>query len=337
MADFFNEGWSIGIAIVVAISILGCAMLLWTQSKVRVKLGPDGAPLPTETTGHVWDGDLCENNNPLPRWWVGLFYLTIVFSIGYLVLYPGMGSMKGAFGWSQIGEYQAEMDAGEKQYGPLFNKYLAMDIPAVAKDPQAREIGQRLFLNSCAQCHGSDAQGSKGFPNLTDADWLYGGDPKTIETTILHGRNGQMPPMGAAVGSEDDVRNVANYALSLSNAAHDPIKAAQGKAKFMICAACHGADGKGNQAIGAPNLTDKIWLYGGDINTVMETINKGRANQMPAQKGMLGEAKVHLLAAYVWGLSNNPSVDGKISAADSGIVGLLANSENNKIATLAKQ
>lgn len=325
MADFFNEGWSIAIAIVVAISILGCAMLLWSQTKMRVKLGQDGKPLPAETTGHVWDGDLCENNNPLPRWWVGLFYMTIVFSIGYLILYPGMGSRQGVFGWSQLSEYKEEVAAGEKQYGPIFNKYLAMDIPAVAKDPQAREIGQRLFLNSCAQCHGSDAQGGKGFPNLTDKDWLYGGDPKVIETTILDGRHGQMPPMGAAVGNDEDVRNVANYVLSLSNSTHDPIRAVQGKAKFMMCAACHGADGKGNQAIGAPNLTDKIWLYGGDINTIMETINKGRTNQMPAQRGLLGEAKVHLLAAYVWGLSNNPSAGGPISATDAGTVELLAN------------
>lgn len=325
MADFFNQGWSIGIAIVVALSILACGWLLWSQSKVRVKLGPDGKPLPTETTGHVWDGNLAENNNPLPRWWMGLFYLTIVFGVVYLALYPGMGSWKGAFGWSQLNEYQAEMDAGEKQYGPLFNKFLAMGIPEVAKDPQAKEIGQRLFLNSCAQCHGSDAQGNTGFPNLTDKDWLYGGDPQTIKTTLLGGRNGMMPPMGAAVGSDDDVRNVANYVLSLSNSTHDPIRAVLGKPKFMACAACHGADGKGNQALGAPNLTDKIWLYGGGINTVMETINKGRTNQMPAHKNLLSEAKLHLLTAYVWGLSNNPSTNGQISSSDAKTVGLLAN------------
>ncbi|NMM29284.1 MAG: cytochrome-c oxidase, cbb3-type subunit III [Glaciimonas sp.] len=327
MADFLNQGWSIGIAIVVAISIFGCGLLLWAQSKVRVKLDQDGKPLPAESTGHVWDGNLSENNNPLPRWWMGLFYLTIVFSVVYLVLYPGMGSWQGAFGWSQVSEYKAEIDAGEKQYGPLFNKFLAMDIPTVAKDPQAREIGQRLFLNSCSQCHGSDAQGSKGFPNLTDKDWLYGGAPETIRTSILEGRNGLMPPMGAAVGNEDDVRNVANYVQSLSNSSHDPIRAALGKPKFMVCAVCHGVDGKGNQALGSANLTDKIWLYGGDINTIMETINKGRANQMPAHKNILSEAKVHLLTAYVWGLSNNPSSDGKISASDAKSVGLLANAK----------
>lgn len=324
MADFFSEWWSIWIAIVVGVSIFGCGVLLWTQSKVRVQLGADGKPLPAETTGHVWDGDLCENNNPLPSWWMYLFYITIVFSVAYLVLYPGLGGAQGKLGWSQTGEYDREMKEGEKQYGPLFNKYLAMDIPAVAKDAQAQAIGERLFLNSCAQCHGSDAQGSKGFPNLTDKDWLYGGEPATIEETIRNGRHGQMPPMGAAVGSDDDVRNVANYVLSLSDSTHDPIKAALGKPKFMACAACHGADGKGSKIVGAPNLTDKIWLYGGDINTVMETINKGRGNTMPAHKNILGDAKVHLLASYVWGLSNNKSA-ASVSAEDVKTIGALAN------------
>jgi len=173
----------------------------------------------------------------------------------------------------------------------------------------APAIGERLFLNTCAQCHGSDAQGNKGFPNLTDKDWLYGGDPATIELTISQGRHGIMPPMGAAVGTDDDVRNVANYVLSLSDSAHDPIKAAFGKPKFAICAACHGPEGKGNQAIGAPNLTDKIWLYGGDIDTIMDGINHGHNNTMPAHKTLLGDAKVHLLAAYVWSLSNSGGLE----------------------------
>jgi len=316
MADFFNEWWGIGIAAIVALGIVFCVVLLWTQSKVKVKVGADGKPLPAETTGHVWDGTLMEQNNPLPQWWKWLFYLTIIFSVGYLIVYPGFGGNQGSFGWSQVGAYEKEMKDGEAQYGPIFNKYLAMDIKDVAKDPQAREIGQRLFLNTCAQCHGSDAQGGKGYPNLTDSDWLYGGDPEVIKTTITHGRNGMMPPMGAAIGSDDDVRNVANYVLSLSNSAHDPIKAAIGKPKFAACAACHGADGKGNQALGAPNLTDKIWLYGGSIDTIMETINKGRTNQMPAHKTILTEGKIHLLAAYVWGLSNNTEA-GKVSDSEA--------------------
>ncbi|MBX9870144.1 MAG: cytochrome-c oxidase, cbb3-type subunit III [Burkholderiaceae bacterium] len=308
MADFFNEWWGIGIAIIVAISIVACAVLLWSQSKVKVKIGADGKPLPAETTGHVWDGTLMEQNNPLPRWWMWLFYLTIIFSIGYLVVYPGFGARQGNFGWSQAGAYEKEMKDGEALYGPIFNKYLSMDVKEVAKDPQAQEIGQRLFLNTCSQCHGSDAQGAKSYPNLADGDWLYGGDPDIIKTTIVGGRNGQMPPMGAAVGNADDVRNVANYVLSLSDSTHDPIKASLGKAKFGACAACHGADGKGNQALGAPNLTDKTWLYGGDINTIVETINNGRNNTMPAHKDILNPAKIHLLTAYVWGLSNHATL-----------------------------
>jgi cytochrome c oxidase cbb3-type subunit 3 len=258
-----------------------------------------------------------EQNNPLPKWWMWLFYLTIVFSIGYLIVYPGFGAYKGSFGWSQTGAYEKEMKEGEELYGPLFNSYLKMDVKQVAQDAKAREIGQRLFLNTCSQCHGSDAQGGKGYPNLTDSDWLYGGDPETIKTTILEGRHGMMPPMGAALGTEDDVRNVANYVMSLSGGAHDAIKASLGKAKFGVCAACHGPEGKGNQAIGSPNLTDKVWLYGGGIDNVMETINKGRSNQMPAHKALLTEAKVHLLAAYVWGMSHNGKAE--VAEADANV------------------
>ena len=306
MADFTNGWLGILIALVVAISIFGCGVLLWSQSKMKVKVGADGKPLPVETTGHVWDGDLQENNNPLPGWWMKLFYGTIVFSVAYLLLYGGFGSYKGILGWSEIDEYKTELKAGDAQYGPLFQKYLAMDIPTVAKDPQAHEIGERLFLNTCAQCHGSDAQGVKGYPNLTDKDWLYGGDPQTILTTLHDGRQGFMPPMADAVGNADDVLNVANYVLSLSNSPHDGAKAVLGKAKFAACAACHGEDGKGMQAMGAPNLTDKIWLYGGNLNSIIEGINKGRKNMMPAYKGIIDENKLHLLAAYVWSLSNTP-------------------------------
>jgi cytochrome c oxidase cbb3-type subunit 3 len=313
MADFINGWLGILIALVVALSVFGCAVLLWSQSKMKIKLGADGKPLPVETTGHIWDGDLRENNNPLPGWWMKLFYGTIIFGIAYMLLYGGFGSYKGMLGWSEVDEYKTELKDGNTQYGPLFQKYMAMDIPAVAKDPQALEIGARLFLNTCAQCHGSDAQGVKGYPNLTDKDWLYGGDPQTILATLHEGRNGMMPPMADAVGTADDVLNVANYVLSLSNTPHDGAKAVLGKAKFTACAACHGEDGKGNQAMGAPNLTDKIWLYGGNISSIVEGINKGRKNQMPAYKGVIDEDKLHLLAAYVWSLSNNPSDNSQIS------------------------
>jgi cytochrome c oxidase cbb3-type subunit 3 len=221
------------------------------------------------------------------------------------MLYPGLGSFAGKLGWKSTGEYQAELAKADAQYGPLFDKYLHQDLKTVAADPQAHAIGERLFLTYCAQCHGSDARGNKGFPNLTDKDWLYGGAPETIKTTIMGGRNGQMPSMAAALGSDKDVENVAHYVLSLSDSTHDPIKAVFGKGKFGACAACHGADAHGNQMLGAPNLSDRIWLYGGSAETVMETIRKGRNNTMPAFKDFLGEAKVHVLAAYVWNLSND--------------------------------
>ena len=303
MADFTSNVWSIYITVLTILSILGCGVLLWSQSKSRINSTAD-ENAQAATTGHSWDEGLEELNNPMPRWWMWLFYITIVFGLAYLFLYPGLGSYAGKLGWKSTGEYQAELKKADMEYGPLFDKYLQQDIKTVAADPQAKAIGERLFLTYCAQCHGSDARGSKGFPNLTDKDWLYGGSPDTIETTILHGRNGQMPPMGLALGSDADVKNVAHYVLSLSSTTADPIKASLGKDKFGVCMACHGAGGIGNQLIGAPNLSDKIWLYGGSAETIMETINKGRKNTMPDFKDFLGEAKVHVLAAYVWGLSN---------------------------------
>jgi cytochrome c oxidase cbb3-type subunit 3 len=310
MADFFNRFWDFYIVIITLLSILGCGLLLWSQSVHRVKAQADGSP-GDGTTGHVWDEDLTELNTPMPRWWMWLFYLTIVFGLAYLALYPGLGSYAGTFGWKSAGAYQTELKQADAEYGPLFARYAQRDLKAVAADPQARAIGERLFLTYCAQCHGSDARGNKGFPNLTDGDWLHGGSPETIKTTIMHGRTGQMPPMAAALGSDKDVENVAMYVRSLSGLPADPIKVGFGKPKFAVCAACHGADGHGNQAIGAPNLSDKAWLYGGSADTIMETIRKGRTNTMPAFETFLGEPKVHLLAAYVWGLSNQPGAVAK--------------------------
>ena len=300
MADFINDFWSVYIAILVALSIIGCGVLLWSQSKVQVTVPKDGK---VETTGHVYDG-LEEFNNPMPRWWMWLFYITIVFAIIYLALYPGFGSFAGKLGWRSAGQYQEEVKLAEAGVGQMFEKYKATDLKALAADSKANAMGERLFLTYCAQCHGSDARGNKGFPNLADRDWLYGGEPETIKLSILNGRHGQMPPMGAAVGSEKDIESVAHYVLSLSGSTHDSIKATAGREKFAVCAACHGADGKGMTAMGAPNLTDKTWLYGGSVATIMETIRLGRNNVMPAFADFLGEAKVHLLAAYVWGLLN---------------------------------
>lgn len=306
MADFTHGFWDLFIVVITLLSIAGCGLLLWSQSKHRVRLAADGSQLDHGTTGHVWDGDLTELNTPMPRWWMWLFYITIVFALAYLVLYPGLGSYAGSLGWQSSGAYKAELKKADAEYGPLFDRYAKQDLKTVAADPQARAIGERLFLTYCAQCHGSDARGNKGFPNLTDSDWLYGGEPSVIKATILHGRSGQMPAMAAAVGSDKDVENVAHYVRSLSELPADPIKVAFGKTKFAACAACHGFNGSGNQALGAPNLSDKVWLYGSSADTIMESINKGRVNTMPAFDAFLGETKVHVLAAYVWSLSNQP-------------------------------
>ncbi|MES2016903.1 MAG: cytochrome-c oxidase, cbb3-type subunit III [Pseudomonadota bacterium] len=302
MADFTNGFWDFYVAIITLLSIAGCGILLWSQATHKVSAG-----MPSDgTTGHVWDDDLTELNTPLPRWWMWLFWITIAFALGYLALYPGLGSYAGKLGWKSSGAYQEELSKATADYGPLFSRYAKMDLESVAADPQAHAIGERLFLTYCAQCHGSDARGNKGFPNLTDKDWLYGGAPSVIKTTILKGRNGIMPPMGAALGSDADVDNVAQYVKSLSGMTADPIKVSFGKPKFSACMACHNAGGTGNQAIGAPNLSDKVWLYGGSADTIMETIRKGRNNTMPAFEDFLGEDKVHVLAAYVWSLSAEP-------------------------------
>jgi cytochrome c oxidase cbb3-type subunit 3 len=298
MSDFTSGFWEIYIGAITFIAILACLVLLQVMSSRRV---PGGT---TETTGHTWDEDLGEYNNPLPRWWLWLFYITILFSIGYLVLYPGFGSFSGIHKWSSVGQYESEVQQAESQYGPIYVKFAAMDLKQVAGDPDARAIGAKLFLNNCAQCHASDGGGSKGFPNLTDQDWLYGGDPETIKTTISGGRNGIMPALGPVLG-EAGTKEVANYVRSLSGLPSDPIGVANGKEKFATnCAVCHGPEGKGNPQLGAPNLTDKVWLYGSSEATIMEAVTKGRNNVMPAHKNLLGDAKVHILAGYVYSLSN---------------------------------
>jgi cytochrome c oxidase cbb3-type subunit III len=312
MSDFTSDFWSWYVAIATLVSIFACGVLLYSMGRMRVqrpaseKSKDSGA---VATTGHVWDGDLAEYNNPLPRWWMWLFYITIVFSLGYLVFYPGLGNIPGVFGWTSAGAYASERSEADNRLGPIYAKYLAMDPKDVANDAQARAMGERLFLNHCAQCHGSDAGGAKGFPSLRDNDWLYGGDPATIKESITNGRNGIMPPLGAALGGEK-VKNVANYVRSLSGLPNDTLRAQLGKPTFMeICAACHGPEGKGNPAVGAPNLTDQIWLYGSSQATIIETITNGRGasgtvTRMPSHKDMLDDGKIQLLTAYVWGLSN---------------------------------
>ncbi|MEW5864260.1 MAG: cytochrome-c oxidase, cbb3-type subunit III [Pseudomonadota bacterium] len=302
MSEFTSAFWDVYIALATVVSIVACGVFLKHQSVHRVPL-VDGKP---QTSGHVWDEDLREYHNPLPRWWAWLFYLTLAFGLLYVVLYPALGSYRGLLGWTQIGQLEQENERAKAQYGPLYEKFARQDVQALAKDPQALAIGQKLFLNHCAQCHASDAAGSRGFPNLTDRDWLWGGTPEAIRASIAEGRNGVMPPFGPVLG-EEGVKDVAHYVLSLSGSAHDSIRAARGREKFaQTCVACHGPEGKGNPQLGAPDLTDRVWLHGSGEAAIVETIAKGRASQMPAHKELLGEAKIHLLTAYVLSLSAAP-------------------------------
>lgn len=293
--------WSGWIILITLGNIFACYWLVrWTSKKAP------GEAATGDVTGHRWD-DLEEYNNPLPRWWLWLFYITLVFGLVYLVLFPGLGSFKGVLGWgSHESQYEAEMAKAAEAYDPVFKKFAAMPIEQVATDEDAKGMGRRMFLSYCAQCHGSDAGGAKGFPNLTDNDWLYGGAPEQIEQTILNGRQGVMPPHPAL--SADDLDKVANYVASLSGRTEgvDVAKAEAGKSLYptLDCIACHGVDAKGNQAMGAPNLTDTTWLYGSSLDIIKESISKGRNGTMPAHADFLGADKVHLLAAYVYGLSH---------------------------------
>ncbi|MBY6196715.1 cytochrome-c oxidase, cbb3-type subunit III [Vibrio hangzhouensis] len=319
--------WSLWIIVITVGTLVGCAAILYWC--VRDKMGvEDGADM-----GHEYDG-IRELNNPLPKWWTYLFVGTFIFAAIYLAMYPGLGNFKGFLGWQSsdqtvrsveeskasiaaaqssksLVQYAKELDDAETYFGEAFNR-LAKNadgsglrpIPEIAADSEAIKVGQRLFLQNCSQCHGSDARGQKGFPNLTDDAWLYGGEPEAIVTTIMEGRIGQMPAWKDALG-EDGVREVVSYTLSLSGRKVNAREAEAGKARFVVCAACHGTDGKGNPAVGAPDLTDQNWLFGDSRAEVTETVMNGRSGVMPAWKDILGEEKVQLVSAYVWSLSNS--------------------------------
>ncbi|WP_343630583.1 cytochrome-c oxidase, cbb3-type subunit III [Roseateles sp.] len=298
MSDFVSNGWALFVAAATVLGLVLCLALLIIASRRKVMADDN-------STGHVWDEDIRELNNPLPRWWMVLFVLTVVFGGIYLALYPGLGSYAGTLKWSSTDQYKAEEAQAREAMHTIYATFDAKPVEALARDPQAMGIGERLFANNCATCHGSDAKGSKGFPNLTDEDWLYGGSFETIIETVTNGRQGTMPPMAAAVGSSEDVRNLANYVLSLSGSPHNDIAAALGKPKFAVCAACHGMDGKGNQALGAPNLTDKVWLHGWGEGAVIAMVNNGKHSVMPEHGSRLSPEQIRVLAAYVWGKSHD--------------------------------
>ena len=295
-----NLFWNWWVVLISVGTILACWWLLhWTKGVSERSDDDDGS------TGHVWDEDIRELNTPLPRWWLHLFNITIVFALVYLALYPGLGNFSGFLGWTQIGQYDEAMASAAVAQEPVFARFREMDGNALMADAEAREIGGRLFANNCAMCHGSDGRGAKGFPNLADNDWLWGDSYDTVLFSISKGRIGAMPPMGAALG-EDGVREVVAHVQQLSGQKADPEMAAAGQARFqMVCMACHGMDGTGNQALGAPNLTDEIWLYGGNPADIEATVINGRSGNMPAHQNLLNEDRRRLIAAYVKGLSGS--------------------------------
>lgn len=301
MSDFVNSGWALFVAGVTIVSLVACLALLFIAARRRVMADDN-------TTGHVWDEDLVELNNPLPRWWMWLFIITVAFAAIYLTTYPGLGSHPGTLGWSSAGQLDAEKAKARHTAAPVYAAFTGKPVEELARNEQAMGIGERLFANNCATCHGADARGSKGFPNLTDRDWLWGGTHEKIVETITNGRQGMMPPMAAAVGGSQDVRNVAQYVLSLSGAPHDAIAAHLGKDKFTACAACHGPRGQGNPALGAPNLSDRIWLHGYGEAAIISMITNGKTNVMPAHANRLSPEQINVLAAYVWNLSQPTSV-----------------------------
>lgn len=295
--DFVSNFWHYFIA---AVTLGGILFVLWiVLSQTTRKLAPGEQ---AELMEHTFDGDLQELNNPLPRWWLYLFLILITLGVTYLVLYPGLGKYQGLLKWSSAAEWQDEKERMDAKFNQVFQPYLEKDVMTLAADPKAMEAGKRLYLNYCAQCHGSDGRGSRQFPNLTDDVWLWGGEPDQIKYSIVNGFQGQMPPLGDAVGGEEGAREVAHYVLSLSGLPHDPALAARGKEKYIVCAGCHGIDGKGNLEAGFPNLTDEAWRFGNTEAAIVEGILYGRKGGMPP-RGYLGEAKVHLLTAYVISLS----------------------------------
>ena len=296
LSTFWNS-----VAIIVTIgSILACWwLLLWTKGISDREEGD------VDNTGHVWDNDLYELNNPLPRWWLHLFNITIVFAFIYLALYPGLGNIAGTLGWTQDKRYQGEMEKAQAQQSVIFARYESMTTQEMIEDEQAMDTGRRLFGQNCSMCHGSDGGGAYGFPNLTDQDWQWGEGYDNILTAITHGRQAAMPPWSAALGP-DGVNEVTEYVMQLSGQEADAALAASGQQKFTVfCVACHGGDGTGNPIMGAPNLTDDIWMYRGDRPSVKEGLEFGRNGKMPSFQDQLSDDYRRILAAYVLGLSQD--------------------------------
>jgi cytochrome c oxidase cbb3-type subunit III len=296
-----SSAWSIYVIVLTLVTAGGSVWLLaMTARKPEQKEG--------ETTGHVWDGDLAEYNNPLPRWWLWLFVGSVVFAAIYLVLYPGFGSASGTLGWSSAAQLRAEEQKYDEIARQTYARFSAMGVADLSRNTEAVGLGRNIFANNCATCHGTDARGAVGFPNLTDASWQWGGEPDQILTTILQGRTAAMPSWSGVLGLEGTPQVVA-YVRSMAGLGHNPASAAEGKARYdQICVACHGPDGKGMAALGAPDLTDSVWLYGSSEAAITESLTKGRNGQMPAHAPLIGEDAVKVVSAYVYSLRNASEV-----------------------------
>lgn len=310
-----STGWSWFVIVLVVLNIAGCAWLLWWTARRH----PDD-PAPTDTS-HIWDDDLTEYNKPLPRWWINLFYLTIVFSIGYIFWFGGLGHYEGYAKWSSANEHAREKSRQDARLQETLAQYAGQPVDAIARDPQAVLLGRSIFNNSCAGCHGSSAQGAIGYPNLADNIWHWGGSPEQVLESVLEGREGVMPEWGTVLtgmGGDLAVSHVTSYMLALVDprAMDNNFGAAQGKSLYEgLCVACHGKDGTGNASMGAPDLTDDYWLYGGSRVAIESSIANGRHGVMPAHRELLGETRSRLVAAYVWSLSNPPGAPARPAAA----------------------
>lgn len=294
MSSLMSSPAALFVVVLTVGNIIACLWLIWWTARRRTG--------EADTTGHVWDG-IAEYNNPMPRWWLILFIVTILFGFVYLALYPGLGNFAGSRVWTSVNQLAQEQAHTQEVFEARYGELARQDFVSLSKNAEAMTAARNLFANNCTVCHGVDAGGTRGFPNLTDNDWLWGGSPEAIYETIGHGRKGVMPGWGAVLGQQG-VEEVSAYVLSLSGRRVPSEWVAAGKERFAtICAACHGADATGNQALGAPNLTDKIWVYGSSMETIRETVANGRSNEMPAHLGLLGETKVRMLTSYIYGLS----------------------------------
>ncbi len=291
--------WHWFVAIGTIAFVIWCIWLVsWSAKQGPANVSDD------DVVGHVWDGDLEEWNYPAPKWWLYLYFITLFWGIGYMIAYPGLGSYEGMLGWSQEGQYEAEMQYAAETYEPIYERFAAMNFDDLKQDEEAIALGGSLFASYCTTCHGSDARGAKGYPNLTDDAWLWGNTEADLITSIGKGRTAVMTPWAQILGGDEGVKNMANYVRSLSGLIQADDAALAMQTQFTtFCAACHMPDGTGNKILGAPNLTDDAWLYGSSIEDVSETIANGRNGIMPAHGELLGDARTKILAAYVASLS----------------------------------